>query len=140
MANELESMPYGFSISLPFNAANPGAGATADATAIAAGGGAGFVVPTGYVFHPLYIAVGSNADLTGGTLDAYVTDNGTAVVNGPTAQLADTVQYAAGVKRLHASAKVAAGHYIGAEVTTSGAYAPNTCDIDILVSGVLLPA
>jgi hypothetical protein len=138
MANELafhgnDGYPLAFMVAI----ANPGASATTAATA--AQGGPGLVVPTGYAFHPLLISAASNADLTAGTLTAKVTDNGTVLANGPTAVLSDLVQYAAGVQRAQAE-PIAAGRRVGASVVTDAGYLPVTADIDILVSGVLLPA
>lgn len=127
----------GFPISFQVAIANPSASATTAATA--AQGNGGLVVPTGYAFHPLLISVSSNADLSGGTLIAKVTDNGTALANGPIATLADTVQYAAGLQRAQVE-PIAAGHRVGAQVVADGSYAPTTADIDITVSGLLLPA
>lgn len=138
MANELLFMgSAGFPVSFQVAIANPAANATTAATA--AQGGAGLVVPTGYEFHPLLISVTSNADLTAGSLIAKVTDNGTALANGPIATLSDLVQVAAGVQRAQVE-PIAAGHKVGASVVTDAGYLPVTADIDVLVSGVLLPA
>jgi len=138
MANELNFMgPAGYPVSFQVAIANPGAGATTAATA--AQGGAGLVVPAGYEFHPLLISVTSNADLTAGSLIAKVTDNGTVLANGPIATLSDLVQVAAGVQRAQVE-PIAAGHKVGASVVTDAGYLPVTADIDVLVSGVLLPA
>lgn len=138
MASELNFMGNaGYPVSFQVAIANPAASATTAATA--AQGGPGLVVPTGYEFHPLLISVASNADLTAGTLTAKVTDNGTVLANGPTAVLSDTVQYAAGVQRAQVE-PIAAGRRVGASVVTDAGYLPVTADIDILVSGVLLPA
>jgi hypothetical protein len=138
MAGELSFLgSAGFPVSFQVAIANPAANATTPATA--AQGGPGLVVPAGYEFHPLLIAVASNADLTAGTLTAKVTDNGTALANGPAAALSDTVQYAAGVQRAQVE-PIAAGHRVGAQVVTDAGYLPVTADIDITISGVLLPA
>lgn len=139
MANELNiSGPDdGYPVSFQVAIANPAASATTAATA--AQGGAGLVVPTGYKFHPMLISVTSNADLTAGTLTAKVTDNGTALSNGPTAVLSDLVQVASGVQRAMVE-PIVAGHQVGVKVTADSGYLPVTADIDILVSGMLFPA
>jgi hypothetical protein len=127
----------GFPVSFQVAIANPAANATTAATA--AQGNGGLVVPTGYKFHPMLISVSSNADLTAGTLIAKVTDNGTVLANGPIATLSDLVQYASGLQRAQVE-PIAAGRRVGASVVTDAGYLPVTADIDILVSGVLLPA
>jgi hypothetical protein len=127
----------GYPVSFKVAIANPAAAATTAATA--AQGGAGFVVPAGYAFHPTLISVESNADLTAGTLIAKVTDNGTVLANGPIATLSDLVQVAAGLQRPQVE-PIAAGRKVGASVVADASYAPVTADIDILVAGLLLPA
>lgn len=127
----------GFPISFQVAITNPAASATTAATA--AQGGPGFVVPAGYKFHPMLISIASNADLSAGTLTAKVTDNGTVLANGPTAVLSDPTQYASGLQRAQVE-PIAAGRRVGASVVADASYAPVTADIDILVSGVLLPA
>lgn len=127
----------GIDISLPFFVANPSANTTTDLAFTQ--GGTGFVVPTGYKFHPLIISGSSNADLTDGTATFKVIDNGTELSNGPTAVLSDTVQRASGVQRPHVEA-IGAGRVVGVSVTTTAAYAPTTADLDAILVGVLLPA
>jgi hypothetical protein len=137
MANEL-SRDDGLSITLQFNLANPGAAAT---TNMVPGQNnlSGFVVPTGYVFHPVLLSGGSNADLTAGTATYKATDNDTELTNGPAPALADTVQRASAVARVGAS-PIAAGHEVGVSITTDASYAPTTADHDAVLVGLLLPA
>lgn len=137
MANELD-IEKGLPVTLQFALANPGAGATTNLTAAQANL-SGFVVPTGYKFHPLLLSGGSNADLTAGTATFKVTDNDTELSNGPTAALSDTVQRASGVQRAHVE-PITAGHEVGVSITTDGSYAPTTADLDAVLVGVLLPA
>lgn len=136
MANEL-TRDDGMSVTLQYAVANPAASATTALTF--AQGGLGFVVPTGYAFHPVCISGESNADLTAGTATFKVTDNTTAIANGPTAVLSDTVQKAAGVQRIGAN-PIAAGHVVGLSVVTDSGYLPVTADLDAVLIGVLLPA
>lgn len=136
MANEL-NIHEGLPVSIQMAIANPAASATTALTFAQAG--VGFVVPTGYKFHPLCLSGESNADLTAGTATFKATDDGTVIANGPEPQLADTVQRAAAVARLGAS-PIAAGHRVGISVVTNAAYAPVTADLDATLLGVLLPA
>lgn len=137
MANEL-AFPHGIPVTLDFELANPGAGAT---TAMTFGGqgGNGFLVPAGYAFHPIYLSDDSNADLTAGTATAKVRDNGTEIANGPEPQLADTVQRAAALCRVGAC-PIAAGHFVTVSLTTTAGYLPVTADHTARLIGLLLPA
>jgi hypothetical protein len=87
----------------------------------------------------MLLSGGSNADLTAGTATFKVTDNDTEIVGGPEPVLSDTVQRASAVARAQV-APIAAGHEVGISVTTNGAYAPVTADLDALLAGMLLPA
>lgn len=138
MANELDAK-FGLPITLQFEAANPAANGTADMVFGDSGGAGGFVVPTGYAFHPVLLSVDSNADLTAGTLVGKVIDNGTELTAGPEAALSDTVQRAAGVARVGIGG-IAAGHVVGVSVTTNAAYAPVTADLVAVLVGFLVPA
>lgn len=137
MANELD-YDDGLSVTLIFALANPGATATTNMLA-AQGNLSGFVVPTGYKFHPVLLSGGSNADLTAGTATYKVTDNDTEVSNGPEPALSDTVQRASAAARVGVT-PIAAGHEVGVSITTNGAYAPTTADHDAVLVGLLLPA
>jgi hypothetical protein len=137
MANELEVLSQHPPISLAFSFLNPAQGATADGVFFS--GGAGFVVPAGYKFHPIILHGESNADLTAGIATFKVTDDGTELVNGPEAGLADTVQAAVGVKEV-GSQPIAAAAVVGVSITTDGSYAPATADLDAVLIGVLTPA
>ena len=127
----------GVDATLILSIANPLAAATTDA--VLAQGGAGFIVPTGYEAHPIYLGVRSNADLTAGTATFQVIDNGTELANGPSVVLADTVQEATGVARVGA-APIAAGRTVGVSVTTNAGYLPVTADHDIILILKILPA
>lgn len=137
MANEL-SRDDGISVTIALSLANPGAAATTNLLA-PQGSLSGFVVPTGYKFHPTLLSGGSNADLTAGTATFKVTDNDTEIAGGPEPQLADTVQRASAVARVGAS-PIAAGHEVGVSVTTNAGYLPVTADLDAVLVGLLLPA
>ena len=138
MAGELGSIPYGMPITIGFTLANPGAGAATALTT--AQGGAGYMVPAGYVFHPMLLSACGTAAVTAGTATLAVTDNTVAVANAPTALLssvAGSTLANAGMARLGA-APIAAGHVVGVTVTTNGAYLPTTNDVDVLLAGVLV--
>lgn len=136
--NEIPTIiPNGIPVTLQFEIANPAAGATTDLTL--AQGGSGFVVPTGFAFYPLVLGGVSNADLTAGTATFQVIFDGTEQANGPSAQLADTVQRATGVARFGA-VKAAAGTIVGVSVTTNAGYLPVTADLDAVLIGYLAPA
>lgn len=137
MANEL-SRDDGIAVSIALSLANPGASATTNLLA-PQGNLSGFIVPTGYKFHPLHLSVVSNADLTGGTATAKVTDNDTELVNGPAPVLSDLVQQASAVARVGIE-PIAAAHKVGISITTDGSYAPTTADLDAHLIGILLPA
>lgn len=136
MANELD-LEKGFPVSYTLSLANPGAGASTAMTQPQLG--TGIVVPAGYKFHPMFLSLSSNADLTAGTAIAKVTDNGTVIAGGPEPGLADTVQSASAVARAHV-APIAAGRTVGVKLVTDGAYAPVTADLDAVLAGMLLPA
>lgn len=137
MPNELHYND-GVSITLILAAANPAANGTANLLAAQANL-SGFVVPTGYKFHPVMLSGGSNADLTNGTATFKVTGNDTEISGGPEPVLSDTVQRASAVARVGAS-PIAAGVEVGVSVTTTAAYAPVTADLDAVLVGLLLPA
>lgn len=136
MANEL-SREDGLPITLDFGLANVTPNATTALTF--AQGGAGFKVPPGYAFHAICLHGESNADLTAGTATFKVRADGTALANGPTAALSDTVQAAVGVKRVGVE-PVAAGSIVGVAITADANFAPNTADVDAVLVGLLLPA
>jgi hypothetical protein len=141
MANELD-YDDGLAITLQFISANLATGAgIVDMTL--AQGGTGFVVPTGYKFHALYLMVTKT-----GTLDAdaavvaTVIDNGTELVNGPTATVTHTpdVARAAGIARVGAQ-PISADHVVGVSLTKDADYdTTDTIDWDAVLTGILLPA
>jgi hypothetical protein len=133
MANEL----IGAKLTLHFQMANISENA-ATVLQMPSGLNTGFLVPTGYVAHAMLISGMSNADLTAGTIDFAITDDGTAIAGGPVCSLSDTVQQAAGVKARGAQ-PIAAGHKLGVTVTAAS-HAPNTLDIDAIVYVELHPA
>ena len=106
MPNNELTYDQGLPVSLIFALANPGAAATTAMTLAQAN--TGFVVPTGYAFHPLCLNVNSNADLTAGTLTGKVSDNGTVIAGGPEPALSDPTQRASAVKRVGAAPIAAA--------------------------------
>lgn len=137
MANEID-VKFGVPLTLQFEAANPAANAVTDF--VLGQGGTGFVVPAGYKFIPVALCIASNADLTAGTATGKVIDNGTELVNGPEAGLADTVQRATDLSNPGSGASVAAGHVVGVSITTDAAYAPVTADLDAILVGYLVEA
>lgn len=138
MANEL-TFDSGFPISLSFTLQNPAAATTTVMVGTSAAAVSGFVVPTGYKFHPMLLMGSSNADLTAGSAIFKVSDNGTIIANGPETTLSDLVQRAAAVQR-PGVAPIVAGHVIGVSVVTDAGYLPVTADLDAVLCGVLLPA
>ena len=138
MSGALDSFRDGFPVSIHFNLANLAQGATTAMT-IPGQANTGYLVPTGYKFVPMLLALASNADLTAGSSVAKVTDNGTAIAGGPEPTLSDLVQQATAVARNTQSAGIAAGHAIGVKLTGDGSYAPATADYDALLSGVMIP-
>jgi hypothetical protein len=136
MSNEL-IYDHGIDVTLILSAAN--VQDDSSTAAILAQTGTGFIVPTGYEAHPVYLGARSNADLTAGTATWQVTDNGTVLANGPSVVLADTVQEGTGVARVGA-APIAAGRTVGAKVLTSATYAPETADHDVILILKILPA
>lgn len=140
MANELD-YDFGIDVTLIFPAANPSANTTTNLTFAQ---GNGFVVPTGYKFHPILISASSNADLTAGTATAVVraTPSGGSigtVANAPTVELSDTVQRGTGVARV-GPAGIAADSIVQVGLVTTSDYAPTTADLDVVLVGKLLPA
>jgi hypothetical protein len=117
--------------------ANPGAAGTG--VLLSAQGNAGFVVPPGYSFHPTVLMASSNAVLTAGQAVFNVTDNTVAVVGGPVVILISTgpTTRDAQVSRIGV-APILAGHLVGVNVVTNGAYAPATADFDVTLGGVLI--
>jgi hypothetical protein len=142
MANEL-NIYQGLPLTLQFISANLATGAgTVDMT-LSEQLGTGFLVPTGYTFHPLCLCV-----TFVGTLDADATvigkviDNGTELTNGPVATInqAESDTHDTGVARLGAD-PIAAGHVVGVSLTKDADYDTTaTIDWDAILTGVLLPA
>lgn len=137
MPNELHYND-GISVTIMLSLANPGAAATTNLIAPQANL-SGFVVPTGYKFHPLCLSAGSNADLTAGSATFKVTSSDTEISNGPEPVLSDTVQRTSAVARVGAS-PIVAGQQVGISVTTDAGYLPVTADVDAVLVGILLPA
>lgn len=138
MAEELRTPLDSVPVTLVFGSANAGANATAAATIVTGSASTtfdGIIVPTGYVFKPLYMHLESNADLSAGTCTAKVTANNTAILNGPEPQLSDTVQANHAVARADACGGVAAGDYVGVHVI-GASLAPTTAEMDIILVGV----
>lgn len=136
MANELNN-PDGLALTLAFSAANLVANAATKMTL--AQGGSGFVVPTGYKFHALALHIESNAAINAGTVTAYVSDNNTALANGPVVALDANTQAASDTER-PAVQPIAAAHVVGVKAVADANVAPNTLDFDAIVIGVLRPA
>jgi hypothetical protein len=137
MANEL-SYDAGIPITLTMELANPAASATTVAL-MGAQGGTGFIVPAGYKFHPVYLSVESNADLTAGTATAKFTAGGSVIAGGPQPVLADAVQRASAVQRVGV-APIAEGVVVKLAIVTDASYAPVTADLTFVGVGLLLPA
>ncbi len=135
MAGELNAAPYGMPISFALTIANPAANATT-VLVTPAQAAVGYVVPAGYVFHPMGIMAAANAALGAGTATFNVTGGAVAIAGGPTAQLAVGTQQASGIARFGAAPQ-AAGTVISGNIVTSAAYAANTVDHDVVIFGML---
>ena len=138
MSNELV-FPHGFPVTLEFQITNLAQNTTTDAAL--ANGNDGFRVPTGYKFHPTLIMTHHSESRTAGTATAKVTDDGTELTNGPEAAInATTTDHNTGVQRPGVE-PIAAGAIVGASVTATSDYTPTgSSEVDIVVSGLLLPA
>ena len=137
MANELGVVSNHYPVSFNVQATDIAANATEDL--IFPLGGAGFIVPAGYVFHPILLSAESNAAITAQTMTFKVIDDGDEVANGPEVLLTTAIQAASGVARIGA-APIAAGAAVGVSVTTPTSYTPTTADVDAVLSGVLVQA
>lgn len=103
-------------------------------------GNAGYKVPTGYKFHSLALFIGSDTDLTAGTITGKVTRDGVVLTTGPQPALSDTVQAATGVSR-HSTDPIIADAIVGVSAVASSDLAPDaTCGLDAILIGILLPA
>jgi hypothetical protein len=141
MANELD-YPKGLPITLQFIKANLGTGAaTTDMTLGQLG--TGFIVPTGYKFHPVMLSLTFVGTLDAdATVVARVIDNGTELATGPVATInqAESDTHDTGVARVGAQ-PIAAGHVVGVSLTTDADYdTTSTIDWDAILVGYLLPA
>lgn len=136
MANELATK-FGELVTLQFILANVPKNATTDMTL--PGGNAGFLVPTGYAFHPMFLQISSNADITAGTVTGKVIDDGTELAKGPAPVLSDEVQKACAVVTFGRE-PIASGSVVGVSVTASSDLAPETADFDAILMGYLVPA
>ena len=136
MANELD-VKFGELITLQFILANLAKNGTTDMTL--PGGNTGLLVPTGYAFHPVFLQISSNADLTAGTVTGKVIADGTELAKGPAPVLSDTVQSASAVIK-YGLEPLAAGEVAGVSLTASSDLAPETADFDAILMGYLVPA
>lgn len=136
MAGDL-TYPFGLPITLHYGKANVEPNATTALTL--AQGGAGFVVPTGYKFHPILLHAESNAAITTDSATLKVRANTTALTSGPSVVLDDSAQNANDTARVGEN-PIAAGKVVNVAVTTETNFAPNTADIDAILVGILLPA
>jgi hypothetical protein len=136
MAGDL-TYDLGLPITLHFGLANATGNATQALTL--AQGGAGFVVPTGYKFHPLLLQVGANEAVTAGSAVAYLSLNTTSQTTMPHVTLSDSVQRAQDTGRV-GQTPFTAGQIVAINFVQDANFAPNTADIDAILAGVLLPA
>jgi hypothetical protein len=134
MGNEL----LGAQLTLHFQMADINHNATT-VLQMPSGGNTGFLVPTGYTAHAMLISAMSNTDLTAGTATFVITDDGTAIDNGPTCVLSDLVQEASGVKARGAH-PVPAGSKLGVSIIANAAMEPETAHMDAIVYVELHPA
>lgn len=139
MPNEL-TYEHGFNLTLQYEITDCAASSTTDGKLMGATARNGFVVPTGYKFHAIWIDVESNEARTAGTLTVKVTSDGTELATGPEAVLDATNTTAhAGVKWIGAQ-PIAAGKEVGVSATGDGSWAPATADVGVILGGVLTPA
>ena len=136
MANEFDTHKV-FPVTLGFVATNIATNTTAALTLDQ--GGAGWVIPTGYVGHALQLAAAMNATAAAGASIAFkVRDDGTALDNGPVVTLTSSSRTGSAVQALGAE-PMAAGSVVSVQVTanTSGAA---TEDADVVLNVGLTPA
>ena len=136
MANEL-ARDDGIHVTLNFGVANKEPNTTSNLALQQ--GYTGFLVPTGYNFHAMYLGGSTGANISAGSGVFNVTDNGTALANGPTVTLNATVEQSHDVERI-GTQPIAAGHFVGVNFVADANFAPNTADLDAVLVGVLLPA
>ena len=140
MANELLNTNMAIPVSFAFKVENVTTdGTPVDGTLASAQGSDGLLVPTGYTFHPVMIFAESNAAVSAGGINVYACDDGTELLNGPTVALASGTQAATGVAR-HGATSMAAASVIGVSGTSTGALDAATKDLDVVLTGVFLPA
>lgn len=127
-------MPDAASVDIQFIKTNLPANATTVMTL--PNTGTGFQVPAGWKFHPVGIIINGSTAVTAQTVTAAVTDNGTTIANGPTAVLDSVTNTTSnsGVARADC-APIAAGHVIGANLTTPAGFTPTTNTYDVIVMG-----
>lgn len=137
MAGELNGVPYGMPITMHFQATDPAANATT--VCITDLTGVGYMVPAGYVFHPMVLQVTADTAVTAQQAQFDVTDNTAIIAVSPSVILstvAGSTLSGATAQRLGAN-PIAAGHIVGVKVTTPVGYLPITDDYDVLLHGVL---
>lgn len=135
MANEL-MRDDGIAVTLQFGVANKEPNTTSNLTLQQ--GYTGFLVPTGYKFHAVYLGGSTGANLSAGSGVFNVTNNGTALANGPTVTLNATVEQSHDVERVGVE-PIPAGNFVGVNFVADANFAPNTADLDAVLIGLLLP-
>lgn len=138
MANELDYVKSGFPISLAYLLANVATNTTVALT-MTGNANSGYVIPTGYVGHAVSLFAVSNANLTTGqTLTFKVTDDGTALANGPSVALVRDTQRGVDLEPV-GSQPMAAGSVVAVQVATNTTGVA-THDVDAILNLVLTPA
>lgn len=138
MANELDIVQNAYPVTLAYELANVATNTTVALTMVGQSN-SGFVIPTGYKGHAVSLFAVSNANLTTGqTLTFSVTDDGTALANGPTVALVRDTQRGTTLERL-GTQPMAAGSVVAVQVATNTT-GVNTHDVDAILGLALTPA
>lgn len=139
MTSQTLDFPHGLSVSYAFKVENVTTdGSPVDGTLASAQGSDGHLVPAGYKFVPKCVQAESNAAITAGSILVKATADGTELANGPIATLSSAAQASTAIAAV-SEAAVAAGEVIGVSGTSSGALDAATKDLDVVLTGLLLP-
>lgn len=141
--SNIEFLPHGVVVTIPFYVANVAQNATTKClvNALATQTTGGYIVPAGCKFVPIALSVQGNAACDTASATWKVTDDGTAVANGPEATIDTTNTTKIGATGRPGAVSIAAGHIVGVSVVAAATFNPTgTTDYDVHLVGVLLPA
>jgi hypothetical protein len=135
MPNALGIREQDFPVTLQFIVTDVAADAITDGTL--ASGGAGWIVPAGFEFHPLMLHAEANEAVTAQSIAVKVIVGGTEATNGPEVTLSATAQAASGLKGMHGN-PIYAGSVVSVSAETPAGFTPITADLDVILNGVLV--